>query len=66
MGSLTTALASWLDARAIGGQWYVRIEDIDQPRETPGATQEILKQLIAHRLQWLHFFDFIHQIKLRG
>lgn len=52
MGSLTTALASWLDARASGGQWFVRIEDIDQPRETPGATQEILKQLRAHGLHW--------------
>lgn len=52
MGSLTTALASWLDARASGGQWYVRIEDIDQPRESPGATEEILKQLKSHGLHW--------------
>ncbi|CAG9174160.1 MULTISPECIES: tRNA glutamyl-Q(34) synthetase GluQRS [Cupriavidus] len=45
MGSLVTALATWLDARAHGGQWLVRIEDIDYPRCVRGADIEILETL---------------------
>lgn len=44
-GSLVCALASYLDARAHGGLWVIRIEDIDSLRDIPGADQEILQTL---------------------
>ena len=51
-GSLATALASWLDARAQGGRWLLRIEDVDTPRTVPGAAEVIMGQLHALGLDW--------------
>ena len=52
LGSLLTAVASWLDARAHGGQWRLRIDDLDTPRVVPGAEDAIVAALAAHGLRW--------------
>ena len=51
-GSLVAAVASYLQAKARAGQWLLRIEDIDPPREEPGATELILKALDRYGFEW--------------
>ncbi len=52
IGSLLTALASYADAKANGGRWLVRMEDLDPPREMPGAADDILRTLEAFGFEW--------------
>ncbi len=50
LGSLTTALGSWLMARRVDGEWLIRIEDLDPPREVPGAADAQLRTLAGFGL----------------
>ncbi len=52
LGSLYTAAASYLDARSAGGRWLLRLEDVDRPRELPGAADRILRALAAFGFEW--------------
>ena len=51
-GSLVAAVGSYLDARHHQGTWLLRVEDVDTPREVPGATDDILKTLEQLGLTW--------------
>ncbi len=51
-GSLVALMGSYLDARSANGQWYVRMEDIDQPRVVVGAADDILRTIEKMRIGW--------------
>ena len=76
-GSLVSALASWLDARANQGEWLVRIEDIDPPRTIAHSDKDILNSLEKHGLFWdgavsyqsrrQHFYaEALDELRTRG
>lgn len=77
LGSLLAALASYLDAKAQQGQWLLRLEDIDPPRQQPGASEAIIASLAVHGLhhdgdiEWQHqnsqrYLNCLEQLKQRG
>jgi glutamyl-Q tRNA(Asp) synthetase len=51
-GSIVTATASYLQAITAGGEWLLRIENIDPPRESPAASDQIIATLHAHGFEW--------------
>ncbi len=51
-GSLVAAVGSYLQARTNHGVWRVRMEDLDPPREIPGASDSILRTLERYGLYW--------------
>jgi glutamyl-Q tRNA(Asp) synthetase len=77
LGSLYTAVASYLDARSQGGRWLLRIEDLDRPREVPGAAASIVSTLEAFGFEWdggivrqaertAHYASALEALRARG
>ena len=65
LGSLYTALASFLHAKANQGKWILRIDDIDTPRNVNGATESIVETLQIYGLNWhgsIHYQSHKHEI----
>ena len=60
LGSVYTALASYLDARACGGLWKLRFDDLDTPRNVQGAVSDILHTLDVLGLHWDGEVDYQH------
>lgn len=52
IGSLVAAVGSYLLAKQQGGQWLLRLDDLDRPRQVPGADDDIMRTLEAFALQW--------------
>ena len=63
-GNLRTALLSWLDARLRGGEWLLRLDDLDTPRNRPGAAEALQADLLWLGLPWDG--PVIHQAERRG
>lgn len=51
-GSIVAAVGSWLDAHAVDGQWHLRLDDLDGPRNEPGAARRITDELLRLGLEW--------------
>jgi glutamyl-Q tRNA(Asp) synthetase len=51
-GSLVAAVASYLDARSQQGKWLLRMEDLDKPREMPGAADDIVRTMEGYGFEW--------------
>lgn len=76
-GSIVAAAASYLEARAHGGEWHLRIDDLDPPRAAPGATDSILRCLEQLGFEWNGpvvyqsqrtpaYHAALHQLRQRG